>query len=186
MRNRLIDTKVLNTFICIISIMLLIVIGCKQAEQVPQTNSTTIEQIGLNIGETAPNFTMNNQFGKPVSLKDFRGKVVVIDFWATWCGPCVASIPKIKELNKKYSGDNFVLLGVSLDKDLEQWKSFISQEQMDWTHIADGQNWNNAVAVRYQIESIPNVWIIDKEGKIVGKELRGSAVESALTTIMGK
>ena len=175
-----------------ISAMLLVIINfllissCKQTEQVPQTNSTTLERIGLSIGETAPDFTMNNQFGKPVSLKDFRGKVVMIDFWATWCGPCIASLPQVIELKKKYFGEKFEILGISLDKDLEQWKSFINDKQMDWIHIADGQYWNNAIAVQYQIESIPNVWIIDKEGKIIAKELRGSSVESELATIMGK
>ncbi|MBI3258057.1 MAG: TlpA family protein disulfide reductase [Ignavibacteriae bacterium] len=177
----------LAIFLTSVSCISIIVYGCKQVEQDPQTNNTpVIEKIGLEIGDEAPNFTMDNQLGKPVSLKDFRGKVVMIDFWATWCGPCVAAIPHLKELNDKYTGKDVVILGVSLDKDLDQWKSFITDEQLNWTHIADGNYWNNAASLKYNIEAIPSVWIVDRNGKITSKDIRANEAETAIEAALTK
>ncbi len=186
LRN-LINQRTFSVFFICMSLGLISVTGCKKVEQEPQTNITqTVEQIGLEIGDAAPNFTMNDQFGKSVSLKDFRGKVVMIDFWATWCGPCVASIPHVKELNDKYAGKDVVILGISLDKDLDQWKSFITDEKMNWIHIADGNYWSNAAALQYHIESIPSVWIIDKNGKITAKDIRANAAGAEIDAALAK
>lgn len=169
------------------------IVSCKQAERapVPEVAQAVAEpaaepNTGLEIGQIAPNFTQNDQNGKPVSLSDFRGKVVMIDFWATWCGPCVRAIPDVKELKKKYAGTDLVILGVSLDKDLGRWKSFIANEKMDWLHVADGNFWDNAAAKKYGIESIPSVWIIGAQGQILAKNLRGSQVAGAVALAMQK
>ena len=92
----------------------------------------------------------------------------------------------MKELRKKYAGTDLVILGVSLDKDLGRWKSFIANEKMDWLHVADGNFWDNAAAKKYGIESIPSVWIIGPQGQILAKNLRGSQVAPAIAVAMQK
>lgn len=145
---------------------------------------TTIQTLapagGTEIGMIAPNFTMNDQNGKSLSLQQYRGKVVVLDFWATWCGPCRRALPHFKELWEKYKSKDVVFIGVSLDKDLNKWKQFIKDENMSWLHVADGKFWENAVAQQYGVESIPSVWVLDKSGVIQGKNLYGSSVESSI------
>ena len=110
----------------------------------------------------------------------------MIDFWATWCGPCVRAIPDVKELRKKYADTDLVILGVSLDKDLARWKTFIVNEKMDWLHVADGNFWDNEAGKKYGIESIPSVWIIGPQGQILAKNLRGSQVAGAVALAMQK
>jgi len=182
----------MKTFKLGVTVLLLFlgIVSCKQAERAPEPAASKESSLGnmegLEIGLVAPNFTQNDQNGKPVSLSDFRGKVVMIDFWATWCGPCVRSIPDVKELRKKYAGTNLVILGVSLDKDLGRWKTFIKSEQMDWIHVADGNFWDNAAAKKYGIESIPSVWIIGPQGQILAKNLRGGQVAPAIAVAMQK
>jgi len=138
---------------------------------------------GTEVGAVAPNFTMNDQFGKPVNLNQFKGKTVVIDFWATWCPPCRKSIPFVKESYNKYKNNNVVFLGVSLDKaeGLDGWKEYIRDNGMDWVQVADGKFWDNKAAALFGIESIPSLWVLDREGKIVGKNLFHDELEATIT-----
>ena len=125
--------KILSIFSSSI-IFFLALSSCKQAEQTPKNETvvkSTGELVGLEIGQIAPDFTQNDQYGKPISLKDFRGKVVMIDFWATWCGPCIASIPHVKEIKKKYASSDLIILGVSLDN-ADSHKKFIKAEKLNF------------------------------------------------------
>lgn len=118
------------------------------------------------VGNTAPDFTQNDTSGAPVSLATYRGKVVMIDFWASWCGPCISALPTVKSIWQKYRDQDFVLISVSLDYNLESWRRFIRENNLDWVHISDGRYWNNAVAVQYDVNAIPAVFLIDRKGKI--------------------
>jgi peroxiredoxin len=127
-------------------------------------------------GQAAPDFELNDPDGKPVKLSDLRGKFVFLDFWATWCGPCRAEIPHLKELAKKFAGrDDFVLLSVSLDNDETAWREFIKKEQMNWRHVLDKDGWQH-IAAKYGVTGIPTTFLIDKDGKVLKKDLRGPQV----------
>jgi thiol-disulfide isomerase/thioredoxin len=112
---------------------------------------------------------MNDQFGKPVSLSDFRDKVVLLDFWATWCPPCREAMPEVKKVWEKYRDRDFMIIGVSLDfdRDLDEWRDYISTNDLGWTHVADGRYWNNAVARQYDVTAIPEMKLLDREGNII-------------------
>lgn len=159
--------------------MIVLIVGCNQKKEEPAMSGqgeisaqeqTTNSSTGLDIGKQAPNFSMTDSEGKTVSLSSLKGNVVMIDFWATWCPPCVRSIPEVKKLWAEHKGKQFQVLGVSLDKDLEVWKSYIKENNMTWKQVADGQFWDNKAALAFGIASIPSVWILDKEGKIVIKD----------------
>ena len=132
------------------------------------------------IGSMAPDFTMNDPQGKPFSLKDLRGKYVLVDFWASWCGPCRRENPNIVKAYKKYSKENFTILGVSLDEDREKWLEAIAADGLEWKQISDLQQWNSAAVPLYGFEGIPYNVLVDPEGKIIAKELRGEALDQKL------
>ena len=132
------------------------------------------------IGTLLPDFTQPDTSGKPVSLSSLRGKFVLIDFWASWCMPCRQENPNVVQAYKKFKDKNFTVLGVSLDKAKPAWIDAIAMDGLTWTHVSDLQGWNNSVAQQNQIFSIPQNYLIDPQGKIVGKNLRGAALERKL------
>jgi peroxiredoxin len=134
------------------------------------------------IGALAPEFIQNDPEGKPVSLSSFRGKYVLIDFWASWCGPCRAENPNVVKVYNQYKDKNFTVLGVSLDQPgaKEKWLKAISDDQLTWTHVSDLKYWNNEVAQQYGISAIPQNFLLDPSGKIVAKNIRGEALEKAV------
>jgi thiol-disulfide isomerase/thioredoxin len=109
--------------------------------------------------------------GREVNLTNYAGKVVLVDFWATWCGPCVAALPEVKELYAKHHGQGFEILGISLDKDKEALQKFITSENMPWPQYFDGLGWENKLAKKFEISSIPAVWLVDKKGTL--RDLNG-------------
>ncbi|MBS1912500.1 MAG: TlpA family protein disulfide reductase [Bacteroidetes bacterium] len=119
------------------------------------------------IGSQAPDFTQNDTSGRPVSLHQFRGKVVLIDFWASWCPPCVAEVPNVKALWEKYRDQGLVVLSVSLDKSLDAWKIFIHLNGLQWYQVADGEYWDNAVARLYSVYEIPSMYLVGRDGRIM-------------------
>jgi peroxiredoxin len=125
------------------------------------------------IGTVLPEFKQNDATGKSVSLSSFRGKYVLIDFWASWCGPCRAENPAVVKAFNAYKAKGFTVLGVSLDQDKAKWLEAIKKDGLTWTQVSDLKYWNNAVAQQFGIQSIPANFLIDPKGVVIGKDLRG-------------
>jgi peroxiredoxin len=137
------------------------------------------------IGHMAPDFTQNDTLDKPVSLASFRGKYVLIDFWASWCGPCRLENPNLVAMYEKYSRKGFQIVGISLDQPgaKDKWLAAIHKDGLTWPQLSDLQFWKNAVAEAYGIKAIPQNFLVDPSGKIVGKSLRGEELEKKLQEI---
>ena len=136
------------------------------------------------IGSLALNFTQNDTANHPVSLNSFRGKYVLIDFWASWCRPCRMENPNVVSAFQQYKDKNFTVLGVSLDQQRDNWLQAITDDKLTWTHVSDLQYWSNAVAQLYRIESIPQNILIDPFGKIVARNLRGEELQMKLKELL--
>ena len=140
----------------------------------------------LQIGRPALAFTQNDTLDRPVCLTSFRGKYVLIDFWASWCGPCRAENPNVVAAFKKYTDKDFTVLGVSLDRpgQKEKWLKAIHDDQLQWTHVSDLKFWDNEVAKLYDVKAIPQNFLIDREGKIVAKNIRGEELQTTLQELI--
>jgi thiol-disulfide isomerase/thioredoxin len=138
----------------------------------------------LAVGAVFPTFKEQDLDGQPLDLAAYRGKVVLIDFWATWCGPCVAELPHVLAAYEKYHAKGFDIIGISLDKDRAKLTAFIKEKNMAWRHYFDGLGWENKVSTRYGIDSIPATFLLDKEGRIVAKDLRGDDLEKQLAALL--
>lgn len=138
---------------------------------------------GTSTGQPAPDFTLNDPNGKPISLSSFKGKILLLDFWASWCGPCRGENPNVVAAYKKYSGKGFDILGVSLDEEKEAWLKAIEKDGLTWTHVSDLKGWGSSAAALYGVQSIPSNYLIDKEGKIIAKDLRGEALDAKLAEL---
>jgi len=139
------------------------------------------------VGSEAMDFTQDDVDGKAVSLSSFRGKYVLVDFWASWCGPCRNENPNVVENFNRFKEKNFTVLGVSLDRQgqKDRWLQAIAEDKLNWTHVSDLQFWNNAVAKQYKIQSIPQNLLIDPNGIIIAKNLRGEALGQKLCELFG-
>ena len=124
-------------------------------------------------GESAPGFTLLTPGGDSVSLSDFRGKYVLLDFWASWCRDCRKENPAVVALDRKYGGDNFVVVGVSMDTDRDAWIKAIEKDSLSWTQVIDLNGWKSDVAKAYDLHWIPTNFLLDPEGKVItsGKNL---------------
>ena len=138
------------------------------------------------IGSIAPDFTQNDPSGKPISLSSFKGKYVLVDFWASWCGPCRQENPNVVKVYNQYKAKNFTVLGVSLDRPngKDAWLKAIKDDGLTWNHVSDLQFWNNEVAALYGVRSIPGNFLIDPKGKIIAKDLRGAELEQTLAQVL--
>ena len=136
------------------------------------------------VGTKAIEFTQNDVNGKPVALSSFKGKYVLVDFWASWCGPCRQENPNVVNTYNDFKGKNFTVLGVSLDKAKEPWLKAIKDDGLAWTQVSDLKFWNNEVAQKYKIQSIPQNFLVGPDGKIVAVNLRGPALREKLKELI--
>src|SRR5712671_3416157 len=128
-------------------------------------------QSSLVAGAKFPDFNEKDLAGKPMSIANLKGKVVLVDFWATWCGPCVAELPNVLSAYEKHHADGFEVLGISLDQDQAKVEAFTQSKKMTWQQFFDGKGWGNKLAAQYGIQSIPATYLLDGEGKIIATDL---------------
>ena len=139
---------------------------------------------GVMVGSEAPEIALNDTTGAAISLSSLRGKYVLIDFWASWCGPCRNENPNVVRMYNKFKEKGFAIYSVSLDKDRESWLRAIRNDNLTWTHVSDLKFWQSAAAQKYGVNAIPATFLVDKEGKIVAKNLRGEALEQKLAEVL--
>jgi thiol-disulfide isomerase/thioredoxin len=145
----------------------------------------TLRQDAPDVGDIAPNIVMADTLGKSVSLESFRGKVVLIDFWASWCGPCRMENPNVVRAFKKYNPKGFTVFSVSLDNSKDKWMAAIKKDNLTWTHVSELKGWETSASRAYQVTGIPATYLLDKEGKIVARNLRGPALDEMLSKLLG-
>jgi len=140
----------------------------------------------VEVGKPAPEFSMNDKDGNPVALSSYKGNYVLVDFWASWCGPCRRENPVVVENFKKFNPKGFQIFGVSLDNDKEQWLKAVAEDKLAWKHVSDLVGWDNAAAKIYGVMSIPANFLVDPNGIIVAKNLRGEDLGKKLAEIFPK
>jgi thiol-disulfide isomerase/thioredoxin len=128
----------------------------------------------------AVGFKVTSHTGDELSLEKLKGKVVLLDFWAVWCGPCRRDMPEVKKIWKKYNGDSFILIGINLDKSEQVFEDYIKQEEIAWPQYFDGLGWDNKVSRLYNVHAIPHTVLIDHEGIIRAVGLRGGALSNKI------
>jgi|SRR6185437_7289565 len=136
------------------------------------------------VGKSVPELTLPDVHGKQVSISSFKGKYVLIDFWASWCGPCRMENPNVVAAYNEFKGKNFTILGVSLDKDADSWKKAIAQDHLTWTHISDLKYWGSQAVETFGFQGIPFNVLVDPSGKIIAQELRGRDLEDKLKEVL--
>jgi len=131
-------------------------------------------------GATAPDFASNDAAGKPIALKSLRGKYVLVEFWASWCPPCREESPTLVRLYNQYKDKGFTILSISIDKNTTMWKNALRQNGYIWRNVCDLNGYGGPTAVLYTVTAIPTSFLLDKDGKIIAKNLRGKELESEL------
>ncbi len=137
------------------------------------------------VGTPEIDFTQNDTAGRAVTLSSFKGKYVLVDFWASWCGPCRMENPNVLSTYKRFKDKNFTVLGVSLDKTKDPWIKAIKDDGLAWTQVSDLKFWYNEAAVKYHVQAIPQNFLVGPDGKIVGRNLRGADLQAKLCELLG-
>jgi peroxiredoxin len=141
------------------------------------------KEANTSIGSKAPNFSAPSPSGEKLALNDVLGKVTIVDFWAAWCRPCRAENPNVVRIYNKYKDQGLSILGVSLDRNAEDWKNAIAQDGLEWHHVSN-TNYFDEIAALYNVDAIPATFILDKDGVIVAKDLRGISLENKITELL--
>jgi len=155
-------------------------------ESVKKQEESKKIQRALVKGAPFPDFDEKDVAGKHLSVGDYKGKIVLVDFWATWCPPCVRELPNVVETYEKHHEKGFEIIGISLDQDETKLKNFTKDRKMNWQQYFDGKGWGNRLAAKYGVQSIPATFLIDREGKIIDKDLRGETLEQAVAAALAK
>jgi peroxiredoxin len=137
------------------------------------------------VGLKAPDFTAKDPNGKIISLKQSLGKVTIVDFWASWCGPCRKENPNVVALYNEFHSKGLNIIGVSLDDELNEWKNAIQKDKITWTQVSNLKKWSDPVAKLYEVEQIPSTFILDSNGTIVAKDLRGEELKAKIKELLG-
>ena len=152
--------------------------------QLAKLKKNAIAEETVAVGKIAPAIEYKDENGKAVSLASFKGKYVLLDFWASWCGPCRAENPNVVKMYQKYKAKGFEILSISLDQDEKAWKEAIKKDGLVWSHVADLAYSQQTLATNYNVQAIPKTFLLDKEGKIIAKNLRGKALEEKLAELL--
>ena len=140
--------------------------------------------LSTNIGQFAPEISLPSPDGKEIALSSLKGKLVLIDFWASWCGPCRKEMPNVIKIYSKFKNKGFEIYGVSLDQDKEKWMEAITKDGINWPQVSDLKYWDNVAARIYNVQGIPYTVLIDKDGKIIAKNLRGQELEKKIAEVL--
>ncbi len=143
-------------------------------------------QRALAVGSKFPDFEEKDIEGKPLSISGYKGKVLLVDFWATWCGPCVKELPNVQAAYDKHHKNGFDIVGISLDSDEKKLRAFIKDKNMPWRQYFDGKGWGSKLGAKYGVNSIPATYLLDAQGVIIVKSLRGEALEKAVAEALAK
>jgi peroxiredoxin len=153
----------------------------KMLESIKKQEEGKKIQRSLTPGNKFPDFDEKDVAGKPLSIANYKGKVVLIDFWATWCPPCVRELPNVIKIYEKQHAKGFEIIGISLDQDEKKLTNYTKEKNMPWQQFFDGKGWGNKLAAKYGVSSIPATYLLDTEGKIIANGLRGEELDQAVT-----
>ena len=151
-----------------------------ETSPVTSADNNSESQIGLKIGQVAPDISLPDPEGKIATLSSLRGKYVLLDFWASWCGPCRQENPNVVRIYQQYKDMGFEVFSVSLDREKTSWVKAIEADGMEWKHASDLGMWESAVVPLYKIDAIPMTFLLDKNGKVIDKNLRGKKLDKKL------
>ena len=171
----------MKKIVAIIASLLALFFTAKAQSGVSYDPDDTYAKELLKPGASAPDFTIGTPDGKSVRLSDFKGKYVVLDFWATWCPDCRADVPHLKEIHKAYASDSVAFLSVSFDTDKDKWTSYIRDNGMDWAHGSELKKWKETtVSSLYYVKWIPSIYLIGPDGKVILGTVVLDKIEAAL------
>jgi peroxiredoxin len=144
------------------------------------------EMKSLRVGQKAPDFKFTTIQGEAIALSDYKGKIVILDFWATWCGPCLPEIPHLKSIYVRHPRSELQIIGISLDDKPEKLMQFVKQKNINWPQILQPKGWDDSLTTKYNVAGIPRTYIIGRNGEIVAKDLRGEKLEQRIADLLGE